>query len=227
MGSFIERTEFERKTFDSGLHPIGIDEVGRGCLAGAVVVAAYSLKKEVLLDWLERQESRPDWLDQVQDSKAINESDRDRLSEKLMALDGAEWALGFGSPAEIGRINILASTERSMERAARLICQRGFEKKSVRFLIDGNRVPIELKGQADAIVKGDQRSFLIAAASIIAKVHRDQMMKTLDEVRPEYGFAKHKGYGTKTHLLALEKYGVLSVHRRGFSPVDLLLARDL
>lgn len=186
----------------------GVDEAGRGPLAGPVVVAA------VLLD-----PDRP--IAGLDDSKQLSEARRD-------ALDGVirERALAYAivtvTEADIDRHNILQATLIGMREALRALSPAADEA-----LIDGNRLPKDLPCPARAIVGGDALVPAISAASILAKVHRDRLMVTLDDVHPGYGFATHKGYPTPEHLAALERLGPCAAHRRSFAPVRRLLAADL
>ena len=181
----------------------GVDEVGRGPLAGPVVAAA------VILD-----PARP--ITGLADSKALTEKRREALSieirEKALA-----WALGRAEVEEIDALNILQASLLAMQRAvAALAIAPEYA------VVDGNRLP-KLLCPALAIIKGDQTVAAISAASIIAKVARDSEMITLDTHYPGYGLAQHKGYPTKAHVLALDVLGVSAIHRRSFGPVRKLL----
>ena len=181
----------------------GVDEVGRGPLAGPVVAAA------VILDPL-----RP--IEGLVDSKKISEKKRERLAleirEKALA-----WALGRAEVEEIDSINILQASLLAMKRAVEQL-----QPAPDRALIDGNRCP-ELACPAEAIIGGDATVAAISAASIIAKVARDQEMVALDAHYPGYGLARHKGYPTKMHIEALQIHGVSCIHRRSFGPVKKLI----
>lgn len=181
----------------------GVDEVGRGPLVGDVVTAA------VILD-----PNNP--FEGLTDSKKLTEKKRlalfPEIKEKALA-----WSVGRCSPAEIDELNILHATMLAMTRAV-----EGLSVKPEYVLIDGNRVP-ELSMPGQAVVKGDLRVAEISAASIIAKVVRDQEMEELDKLHPEFGFAKHKGYPTKAHFEAIEKHGVIEQHRKSFKPVKRAL----
>ena len=182
----------------------GVDEVGRGPLAGDVVAAAVILG-----------DSSPAGLT---DSKALSARQRERLAETIRS-DAVSWSLGRATVAEIDELNILQASLLAMRRAV--------EALSVQpslVLVDGNRLP-QWSYEARAIVKGDLIEPAISAASIVAKVTRDSEMVSLDEQYPGYGFAAHKGYPTKAHLSALASLGVSPVHRRSFGPVKRLLAR--
>ena len=174
----------------------GVDEAGRGPLAGPVVAAA------VILD----PENIPEGLN---DSKALSHSARERLLNVLIA--HAKIGIGIAEPGEIDRINILWASMEAMRRAVENL------NISVDYaLIDGNRVPPGLICEAHAIVKGDSKSFSIAAASIAAKVTRDRIMAEADERFPGYGWAGHKGYPTKAHREAVENLGRSPAHRWSF-----------
>lgn len=184
----------------------GVDEVGRGPLVGAVVTAAVILDPKNPIQGLT-------------DSKKLSEKKRLLLAEEIKQKSLC-WAMGRAEPAEIDRLNILQATMLAMQRAvANLAIQPDF------VLIDGNKVPPNLGIAAQAVVKGDSLVAEISAASILAKVARDQEMIELDLRYPEYGFAKHKGYPTKLHFEMLEKFGVTCEHRRSFAPVAKWLAQ--
>ena len=177
----------------------GVDEAGRGPLAGPVVAAA------VILD-----PGRP--IAGLADSKKLSERRRNELAETIRR-QALAWALGRADPAEIDRINILQATMRAMERAVSAL-----SIPPQRVLVDGNRLP-RLAWPAEAVVGGDARVACISAASIIAKVARDAEMYALGERFPGYGFERHKGYPTGQHLQAMARLGVTEVHRRSFAPV--------
>lgn len=181
----------------------GVDEVGRGPLAGDVIAAAVILPEYPLLG--------------LTDSKMLSESRRASLFE-VIRREARAWALGRSTVAEIDEINILQASLLAMRRAV--------EALSVQpslVLVDGNRLPT-WPYEARAIVKGDLTEPAISAASILAKVTRDREMVELDRRYPGYGLAAHKGYPTKAHLAALSKLGVSPIHRRSFGPVKRLLA---
>ena len=183
-----------------GLHLIaGIDEAGRGPLAGPVVAAAVILPAGFTHDVLN-------------DSKQLTERRRERIYEELTARADIRIAFAIVEPEEIDRINILRATHEAMRRAARQLTPD-------HVLIDG--LPVrDFPFPQTALVGGDALSFSIAAASIIAKVTRDRIMLELDSRHPAYGFAKHKGYGTPQHLTALRQHGPCPIHRRSFLPVQ-------
>ncbi|EGQ7979089.1 ribonuclease HII [Vibrio cholerae] len=181
----------------------GVDEVGRGPLVGDVVTAA------VILD-----PHRP--IVGLNDSKKLSEKKRlalfPEIQEKALA-----WSVGRCSPQEIDELNIFQATMVAMQRAV-----AGLRIQPDLVLIDGNKTP-KLPMEAQAVVKGDLRVAQISAASIIAKVIRDQEMEALDKQYPQFGFAKHKGYPTAAHFAAIEQHGVIEQHRKSFGPVKRAL----
>ncbi|WP_018953131.1 ribonuclease HII [Thioalkalivibrio sulfidiphilus] len=177
----------------------GVDEVGRGPLAGPVVAAA------VILD-----PARP--IEGLKDSKKLSPARREDLDGQIRERSLA-FALGLCTPAEIDRINILQASLLAMQRAVEALSHR-----PEMALVDGNRCP-KLAMTAHAVIKGDSRVPAISAASIIAKVHRDRLMLALDEQHPGYGLASHMGYPTPVHLEALERLGPSPCHRLSFAPV--------
>ncbi len=190
--------EFEKQKWREGYtRVVGIDEAGRGPLAGPVVTGACLLPKDFDVPG-------------VNDSKKLTEKQRERIYSLLTTHSEVEWAIGIADARLIDEINILQATIYAMREAA--------EKLSPDFLlVDG----LSLGDRSEKIIKGDQRSLSIAAASIIAKVTRDEMMRKAHLRWPEYGFAKHKGYGTKLHLEALREHGPCEIHRMTFAPVAL------
>lgn len=183
---------------------VGIDEVGRGCLAGPVVAAA------VVLDPLKT-------IDGLADSKKLTPEQRERLSVVIMKKSRG-WSIGRAEASEIDRINILQASLLAMRRAfAGLSVAPDWAK------VDGNRYP-EIPCPGEAVVQGDCSVAEISAASILAKVSRDREMSLLDALHPGYGFSKHKAYPTCSHLTKLKELGVSEVHRRSFGPVAALLA---
>jgi ribonuclease HII len=182
----------------------GVDEAGRGPLAGPVVAAA------VILD-----ELRP--IKGLRDSKTLGPATRERLAAEVRA-KALCCCVALASVEEIDRLNILQATLLAMRRAV-----EGLRLVPKRVLVDGNRLPV-LSMPAEAIVKGDAKVAAIAAASIVAKVHRDALLAALHEQHPAYGFAEHKGYPTPEHLAALRLHGACIAHRRSFAPVRAVLA---
>jgi len=177
----------------------GVDEAGRGPLAGPVVAAA------VILDDLAPIRG-------LNDSKKLGPRTRERLFDEIRA-KALCCCIAEASVEEIDRLNILQATLLAMRRAV-----DGLRLRPHRVLVDGNRLPV-LPMPAEAIVEGDAKVPAISAASILAKVHRDRLCLTLDALYPQYGFAGHKGYPTASHLAALQLHGACAVHRRSFAPV--------
>ena len=185
----------------------GVDEAGRGPLAGPVVAAA------VILDDL-----KP--IPGLADSKTLSERQRERLSEAIHAR-ALCFSVAHASVEEIDQLNILQATLLAMRRAV-----MGLRLKPHMVLVDGNRLPT-LDIRAEAVVQGDRKVPAISAASILAKVARDRWCLEIDAEYPLYGFAAHKGYGTAQHLAALQRHGATPWHRRSFSPVAQVLLRGM
>ena len=186
--------QYETPLWDAGARVAGIDEVGRGPLAGPVVTACVIVPRDRLVPG-------------VNDSKKVAEKKRERLFDELIA--AADYArTGWRSPQAIDELNILNATKAAMEEAAA-------GAVGAHFLIDAVE-GLSLPGESTSIIHGDAMSFMIAAASIVAKVTRDRYMVELDAKYPEYGFARNKGYGTAEHIAALKKYGPCPEHRRSF-----------
>tara|TARA_X000000950_G_scaffold85399_2_gene107504 strand:- start:462 stop:1061 length:600 start_codon:yes stop_codon:yes gene_type:complete len=181
----------------------GVDEVGRGPLAGDVVAAAVILAES--------------HLDGVTDSKMLTPERRELLAERIRD-EAVSWALGRATVAEIDELNILQASLLAMRRAVEAL-----PIQPALVLVDGNRLP-KWPYEARAIVKGDSTEPSIGAASILAKVQRDGEMMALNQQYPGYGFDRHKGYPTKAHLAALKQLGVSPAHRKSFGPVRRLLA---
>ncbi len=184
----------------------GVDEAGRGPLAGPVVAAAVILGDHVRIKGLA-------------DSKKLTALRREKLYDEIRA-KALCCSVALATVEEIDRLNILQATMLAMQRAV-----KGLRLKPAKVLVDGNRLPV-LDVVAEAIVSGDALVPSISAASILAKVTRDRMLKELHEQHPAYGFDRHKGYGTAMHLAALRELGPLPAHRRSFNPVSQLLERQ-
>ena len=198
----LRLTEIERGLWDEGLRVAGIDEVGRGPLAGPVVTACVSIPADRLVPG-------------VDDSKKLSEKRREALFPLLLeAADYAETC--FIDPEVIDEINILNATKRAMET-----CAAGFEGGL--FLVDAVQ-GLRLPGEARPLIHGDALSYMIGAASIVAKVTRDRYMLEMDAKYPMYGFARNKGYGTAEHIAALREYGPCPIHRRSF--IGKILGED-
>ncbi len=185
----------------------GVDEVGRGPLAGDVVAAAVILDPQQSIEGLA-------------DSKKLSESRREQLAveirEKALA-----WSVARATVAEIDEINILHASMLAMKRAV-----EGLSREPDYVLVDGNRLP-KWRYAAEPVIKGDSRVAAISAASILAKVQRDNEMVELDQQYPGYGLARHKGYPTRQHMAALGELGVTPIHRRSFAPVRLALESSI
>lgn len=190
--------EFENKARQNGYKFIcGVDEAGRGPLAGPVCAAAVILPENVIIDGLN-------------DSKKLSEKKREQLFD-IICEKAIAYSVAYGSLEEIEELNILEATFLAMNRSIETL------KIPADFaLIDGNRVPKNIKIPCETVVKGDAKSQSIAAASILAKVTRDRLLLEYDKQYPEYNFKKHKGYGTKEHTDLILKYGVSPVHRKSF-----------
>ena len=190
----------------SDLITIGVDEAGRGSLVGSVIAAAVVLPTDFHISGLT-------------DSKKLSEKKRESLYQQIT--EQCDWSVGEASSIEIDQINILQATMLAMKKAI-IDLQEEYPKHKRKtifnVMVDGNICPDV--PNCIAIVKGDLSEPTISAASIIAKVTRDWQMRELDTQYPQYGFAQHKGYGTKKHLIALSKYGpIKGIHRHSFSPI--------
>ena len=200
---------------------MGIDEAGRGPLAGPVFAAAVHLpltlaRKLVVAEWAA-----------VNDSKKLTERRRDALASIIKSPEGCVWAIASASAAEIDRLNILRATHLAMKRAHDEVVQRltqlstlNSQPSTFNVLVDG--LPVSTLPHAINVVKGDAKSLLIAAASILAKTARDAYCQEMETKYPGYGFAQHKGYPTAAHFAALNKLGPCPEHRRSFGPVSQL-----
>ncbi|MEI7640734.1 MAG: ribonuclease HII [bacterium] len=186
----------------SNLILAGVDEAGRGPWAGPVVAAAVILDKNKILT-----------LTQINDSKIIPEDKREKLYDIVIAASLA-YVIIEKSNEEIDSSDILKATLVAMKQAVE---QLGIRPDIA--IIDGNKVPVLEKCKAEFVIDGDARSLSIAAASILAKVHRDRVMREFDTQYPQYGFKRHKGYGTAEHMKALEIHGICAIHRKSYKPV--------
>jgi len=195
--------QYEKRLYKLGLKYIaGIDEAGRGPLAGPVVAAAVILKPGAKLKY-------------VDDSKKLTEKQREKA---LIEIKEHALAIGIGmcSVEEIDQINIYRAAREAMISAIKQL-----KIKPEFLLIDA--MPIEFDVPSESIIKGDQKSISIAAASIVAKTTRDQYMLEMDKIFPEFGFAQHKGYGTQLHKEMLEKYGYTPIHRKTYEPIKTMI----
>ena len=200
--------KIERELYQKGVKSIcGIDEAGRGPLAGPVVVASVIMPEGSMIEG-------------VNDSKKVSEKKREKLYEQIIE-EAVAYGVGIIDQNEIDRINILNATKEGLTLCIKELEKdlkeknRGIEKPEIILVdaltkIDTDHIPYQ------SIIKGDAKSYSIAAASIIAKVTRDRIMRQWDEVYPEYGFAKHKGYGTAMHISAIKQYGICPLHRKTF-----------
>lgn len=191
---------------------IGVDEVGRGPLAGPVTVAGVALDLTDL-----------GWCEGLDDSKKLTAETREALADRVRA-HARDLEVVRMPPDEVDRLNVLAASLEGMRRAAAALCERlGLDPTDVVVLVDGNKPMPGWPGPQQPLVKGDGRSWAIAAASVVAKVHRDAEMCRHDATWPAYGFAQHKGYPTPAHLAALRAHGATPIHRRSFRPVAEVL----
>jgi len=207
----LHRTKDREQTY-----LIGLDEVGRGPLIGDVVAAAVMVPLCVELD----SDATICW-SSVTDSKKLSEKRREALAEQIKA-QAVGYAIGRASSVEIDRINILQASLLAMQRAVKNLQAQYAAIEPLMALVDGRHVP-DLPVTRYAVIKGDNYFRSIGAASILAKVTRDQEMLELHRQYPDYGIAQHKGYPTKQHLAALEQFGPTPVHRTSFGPVRRLL----
>ncbi len=208
MSGRIDRFEFERAALAGGaLRIAGVDEAGRGPLAGPVAAAAVVLPVAWLTNGI------PSGLEGLNDSKQLTEHQRETFFAVLTGRDDVQSGVALVEPEVIDRLNILAATHRAMNEALSKL-----HPPPDLALVDGRPVKSLCVAQT-AIVKGDALSYSIAAASVLAKVTRDRWMLDCDRRWPEYGFAQHKGYGTPEHLAALARLGPCPIHRRSFAPL--------
>lgn len=190
--------EIENNLYSKGMKYIcGIDEAGRGPLAGPVVVASVIMPKDSMIEG-------------VNDSKKISESKREQLYEKIIE-EAISYGVGIIDQKEIDEINILNATKKGLTTSLKELTVRPDI-----ILVDALNGIDTLQIPYQSIIKGDAKAYSISAASIIAKVTRDRIMRQWDEIYPQYGFAKHKGYGTSAHISAIKEYGICPLHRLSF-----------
>lgn len=190
--------ELETKAFENGFSAVcGVDEAGRGPLAGPVCAAAVILPQNCAIEGLN-------------DSKKLSEKKRELLYDEIIE-KAVSYCVAYGSLEEIEQYNILRATYLAMNRAI-----EGLKITADFALIDGNRAPANIKIPCQTVIKGDAKSCSIAAASILAKVTRDRLLLEYDKEYPQYNFAKHKGYGTAEHYAAIKQYGPCAIHRLSF-----------
>jgi ribonuclease HII len=206
--AFPDRLFFERELWQQSLsHVAGVDEAGRGPLAGPVVAAAVVLPRR----WLEA--GLDERLHELNDSKQLSEAQRENFFSILTAHPEIRHAIAVVDEETIDRINILQATHRAMNEALAQL-----QPPPEHVLVDGRPVKT-MRFPQIGLVKGDARSYSIAAASVLAKVTRDRLMLQFDRQFPGYGFAEHKGYGTPQHLAAISKLGPCPIHRKSFAPL--------
>ena len=190
--------QIEKEIYDTGIETIcGIDEAGRGPLAGPVVVAAVIMPKDSMIEG-------------VNDSKKVSEKKREVIYDQIIN-EAIAYGVGIIDQKEIDELNILNATKKGLTEALKQL-----QVKPDRILVDALNSIDTLGIPYTSIIKGDAKSYSIAAASIIAKVTRDRIMREWDEIYPMYGFEKHKGYGTKMHIDAIKEYGICPLHRLSF-----------
>ena len=221
--NFNEEKKLWRKGFKK---IIGLDEAGRGPLAGPVVAAAVSINSKFKI-----QNSKF----RINDSKKLAPRERDEIFDFLKKHKNVKWGIGKVSEKVIDKINILEATKLAMKKAVKSLekklkheCRqktrgRGFFAKGAQFLILDGNFKIDIDIPQKSVIKGDEKVFSCAAASILAKVTRDRIMLKYHKKFPKYGFDKHKGYPTKFHFRALKKHGFCKIHRKTFWPVSKYL----
>ena len=212
--NFLEENRLRRK---GSKRIVGLDEAGRGPLGGPVVAAAVIVKKDRKLKLLK-----------VNDSKKLSSKKREELYEILINHPKIEWGIARVYEKVIDKINILEATKLAMERAIeKLKAKNKGKKQKIDFLILDGNFKINSNIPQKAIIKADNKVFSCAAASILAKVSRDRLMRRYDKKYPKYGFSKHKGYATKLHFKMLKRYGPCKIHRKSFRPVSNLLSKKV
>ena len=199
---------FEKKLWKNRKYIFGLDEVGRGPLAGPVVVCCVCVSKDFKLP--------KELLENVDDSKKLNHKKRELIVKEIKKIKEINLKIVKISEKEIDKINILRATLKAFKKAV-LSLEKKMQCKSDMILIDGNKIIPDFKDHKQlAIIKGDSKIFSIALASIIAKEYRDKLMINYAKKYPKYEFDVHKGYGTKKHIEAIKKFGICAVHRRSF-----------
>lgn len=210
--------KYENKLIDFGfLRICGIDEVGRGPLAGPVVAAAVLINAELFQD-LSKFKG-------INDSKKLSAMRREKWYEILTKREKIKWGIGIISEKIIDEVNILEATKLAMLEALKKMIRQSAEQPDF-LLIDGNFILDISDLNQKAIPQGDTKVISIAAASIIAKVTRDRIMSKYGEIYPKYNFAMHKGYGTSLHIEMIRKYGPCAIHRRSFEPIKSLMRKN-
>ncbi|MFZ3054921.1 MAG: ribonuclease HII [Minisyncoccales bacterium] len=201
----------EKKLWKKGYkYVVGIDEAGRGPLAGPVSAGAVLI--------LEKDFKEAKKIKSVKDSKKLREKERKIVYLNLIKNKKIKWGIGMVSEKVIDKINILEATKLAMIKAVKDLEKKN--KVKADFLILDGRMKLNLKIDQKSIVRGDDKVFSISAASIIAKVRRDELMEKYNKKYPQYNFKKHKGYGTKEHLEKIQKHGACEIHRKSFAPIN-------
>jgi ribonuclease HII len=230
----------EKKLWGRGLKiVVGLDEVGRGCLAGPVVAAAVVIKFKIQNPKCKMKIQNLKLPSEIKDSKKLTPKKREELYKLITKSPFVDWGIGKVSEKMIDKINILEATKLAMKKAIKNLnyklqntnlnkrkkgykmddCQKYCHLKKIDFLILDGNLKLDLPIPQKAIVKADEKVLSCALASILAKVTRDKIMEKYTKKFPEYGFEKHKGYATKLHLKMLKKYGPCKIHRKSFLPV--------
>jgi ribonuclease HII len=198
----------EKRLWKKGYkYVVGIDEAGRGPLAGPVSASAVFIPQKYFTNAKK--------IKSVKDSKQLSERKRKEVFNELMKDKNIKWGIGIVSEKIIDKINILEATKLAMIKAVKDLEKRN--KVKVDFVILDGRMKINIDIDQESIIKGDDKVFSISAASIIAKVIRDELMIKYDKKHPQYNFKKHKGYGTKEHIKNIHKYGICPIHRKSFN----------
>jgi ribonuclease HII len=214
----------EKKLWKKGFKRVAcLDEAGRGPLAGPVTAAAVLIRPaelKIKKPTVHTQEKLKIILREVKDSKKLTAKKREKLYKILIRNPAIEWGIGKVSEKVIDKINILEATKLAMEKAIKKL-----KRKPDFLILDGN-FKIDVNIPQKSIIKGDDKVFSCAAASILAKVYRDKIMRKYHKKYPQYGFGKHKGYPTKYHLKMLKKYGSSRIHRKSFGPVAKVQKRN-
>ncbi len=217
----MEKFEIEAEFYSKGYKTIiGIDEVGRGPLAGPVVASACVLREMKKLKDVEINFENNLW-NYVKDSKKLTHKKR----EEMFKFVGDNFFVGIGivSPEVIDKVNILQATFLAMKKAVNELYKKNKLSENCMLLVDGNATIPNISKEQTCIIGGDNISKSIAAASIIAKVTRDRIMVDYGEMFPQYGFDAHKGYGTKAHMEALKNFGITPIHRKSFKPIKKVM----
>ena len=200
--------DFEKRLWNKGYEYVfGLDEVGRGPLAGPVVTCCVFVKPNIDIS--------DDFLNKVKDSKKISHKKRELILEELKTIPGIEYAICKIEPEEIDKINILKATLKSFKNSTLLLEKKINHKPNI-LLIDGNKTIPDFEYMQESIIQGDSKVFSIALASIIAKEYRDKIMIKCADKYPNYLFENNKGYGTKDHICSIKKFGICEIHRKTF-----------